>query len=760
MINSALKDEAFAPLDVAELAKVRATDTSPEYEFVQAPELDAIELGEIAARVTGQGHAPDAVWTYRAAGGQPIFHVCRWNSPSGKTIRPLAHVRGPDGRAAWRSVHHSAPRPLYGLDALTARPEAPVIVCEGEPATEAARVLFKSVVAVTWPGGANAVSKADLGALRGRRVLLWPDHDEPGRRAMNDVARAIRDVASEVKTFDIAALAARDPNGHGERAVEPGWDAADAVRDWAHDLGALRKAIGPLVTLYDYPVEPETEANGTIGTNGTVGPFRTLDRSALGSGRSSSPPFPTALLGARWAAWCKAHAQTRSCPVDYVAIGLLTVAASLIGNARWARVSPEWSEPSVLWSALVGGPSAGKSPALDPVLRMVREIEALSMDAARPRVQERDDEIQRARAAAEAWQSALKAAAKAGEPSPDRPAEAIEPEPLSLPRLIVSDVTAEKLAAILRDNPKGVLSNRDELAGWVEGFGRYSGAGGADRALWLEAFGGRSFRVDRQSKPEPIVIERLSVSVLGGIQPDRLTTINGSADDGLAARFLFAWPDPITGFRVQQEVIDGTDQRRALQRLADLALCPDEFARFQPAYIPLSPTALQHLEDFGGAMRKAANDASGPLAGALGKAVVHAIRLALTIEFLGWAMEEGREPAEISARSMLAAIGLVDGYFIPQARRVFREASIPPDEQAAVAVARWIVGNSVDRFNARDARRRIGGPVRDARLMDSATDALVDAGVIAPAPNRSAATPGRPSKDFIVNPDVHMEAAR
>jgi hypothetical protein len=501
------------------------------------------------------------------------------------------------------------------------------------------------------------------------------------------------------------------------------------------------------------PGQPGMYAD-TVG-RGAV--FRPLIRAALGSGRSAPPAFPVALLGPEWARWCQAHAETRSAPVDYVSTALLTAAASLIGNARWASVNPEWREPCCLWAVVVGGPSSGKSPSLDPVLRIVRDIEALAMDAARPRVQERDEAIQRARAVLEAWQASLRTAAKNGEAAPEKPLDAIEPEALSLPRQMVTDITVERLSAILRDTPKGLMVFRDEVAGWVESFGRYSGAGGAEKTFWLEAFGGRSFRVDRQSRPEPIIIDRLTVSVLGGVQPDRLTAINGAADDGFAARFLFAWPDPVDGFNIDQTVIASDRQRAALQRLADLALVPDEFAKLHPGFIRVSATAEAHLKKFGAAMKRQANNAVGPYAGVLGKAIVHAIRLSLILEYLWWAETGGSEPAEISEKAMTAALGLMDGYFVPQAKRVFGEASIPTEEQAATAISRWIISTRTNDFNARDARRRIGGVVRDAKTMDIACDFLTEAGVIAPLPNRRGSDPGRPAKDFLVNPLVHQE---
>jgi putative DNA primase/helicase len=87
---------------------------------------------------------------------------------------------------------------------------------------------------------------------------------------------------------------------------------------------------------------------------------------------------------------------------------------------------------------------------------------------------------------------------------------------------------------------------RDELAGWIGSFDRYS-RGSAERGFWIETYGGRPYVIDRkQQKGEPISIPYLPVAVLGGIQPDRLgNLLLEGEDDGLSARLLYSWPDPI-----------------------------------------------------------------------------------------------------------------------------------------------------------------------------------------------------------------------
>ncbi|MBU2517878.1 MAG: DNA helicase, partial [Proteobacteria bacterium] len=119
---------------------------------------------------------PDNTWCYKDEKGQRLFFVCRFPlEDGGKAILPLTYW--PDG---WRWKALPAPRPLYGLDRLTAKLDATVLVVEGEKAADAAQKLFPGVVAVASPGGSKAASKADWEPLKGRDVVIWPDHDQPG----------------------------------------------------------------------------------------------------------------------------------------------------------------------------------------------------------------------------------------------------------------------------------------------------------------------------------------------------------------------------------------------------------------------------------------------------------------------------------------------------------------------------------------------------------------------------------------------------
>jgi hypothetical protein len=80
-----------------------------------------------------------------------------------------------------------SPRPLYRLPEVLIAEQ--VLVTEGEKTADEARQLLAmadfgstSVAITTAPGGAQSPAKADWSVLAGKRVTIWPDHDEAGRR--------------------------------------------------------------------------------------------------------------------------------------------------------------------------------------------------------------------------------------------------------------------------------------------------------------------------------------------------------------------------------------------------------------------------------------------------------------------------------------------------------------------------------------------------------------------------------------------------
>ena len=96
------------------------------------------------------------------------------------------------GVQKWRCKAIPSGRPLYGLDRLAARPNAPVLVAEGEKAADGAARRFSNHVTVAASGGASAAAMTDWTPLKGRTIVIWPDADTPGNEFAADVARILR----------------------------------------------------------------------------------------------------------------------------------------------------------------------------------------------------------------------------------------------------------------------------------------------------------------------------------------------------------------------------------------------------------------------------------------------------------------------------------------------------------------------------------------------------------------------------------------
>ena len=198
-----------------------------------------------------------------------------------------------------------------------------------------------------------------------------------------------------------------------------------------------------------------------------------------------------------------------------LAVGALVVCAAAIPDRIELRVKrySVWNEATRLWGGLVGDPSTKKSPIIRQVMRPLERIDTAL------------------------WETY--AAAKAQWDALDKDTKRMTPPPQQI-RVKLDDATVEAAQEILRDSPDGVLYLRDELSGFFGSMDKYAGYRGSasDRGFWLQAYNGGGYTFDRIKRGAGR-IPHLSVSVLGGIQPEamrKLTT--DTIDDGLIQRLV------------------------------------------------------------------------------------------------------------------------------------------------------------------------------------------------------------------------------
>jgi hypothetical protein len=259
--------------------------------------------------------------------------------------------------------------------------------------------------------------------------------------------------------------------------------------------------------------------------------------------------------------------------------------AALIGNTREVRLKRDWHEPSVLWTATIGESGTLKSPAQKKVMAPVYRLQKELIAKFKTDMEEYEKEKEK-------YEQRVREAKKEGHTLDTDP-----PEEPTLARLVTGDVTIEKLAELLDDNPRGLLLSRDELGGWLASFQRYKGrAGGSDLPGWLEMHRAETLIVDRKTGERPtLFISRAAVSICGGIQPGTLARALTPEyfEAGMAARLLMAMPSPRAKTWTEDEVHPDVQEayEKTLKRLVDLQMDRNAQGEKVPFAVKLTPEA-------------------------------------------------------------------------------------------------------------------------------------------------------------------------
>jgi len=299
----------------------------------------------------------------------------------------------------------------------------------------------------------------------------------------------------------------------------------------------------------------------------------------LPQGLPSVAELDPAMLPGPLRGWITDISERMQIPPDFVAVGALVVAGSLIG--RKIGIHPkrydDWLAVANLWGLVVGRPSFLKSPALAEAMKPLSRLIAEAYERHAKDLEAYDANVVVAEAMKAAFKDQVKQAAKEFRNTGNRSEldKAIaELRNLELPkeptvrRYKTEDATVEKTSELLLQNPQGLLQHRDEFFGWLRNLDKQGREG--DRAFYLESWNGTgSFDVDRIGRGS-LHISALCLSILGSIQPGPLSSYVWAAtqgkegDDGLLQRFqLLVWPDTLKEWRNVDRWPDAEAKSRA-----------------------------------------------------------------------------------------------------------------------------------------------------------------------------------------------------
>lgn len=147
---------------------------------------------------------PNDVYPYLTPEGELAFFVARYDK--GPKKKDLIPFRPSEIEGIYIKKMIEGPRPIFNIHLWTKDPK-PLVIVEGEKAANALNQKSKKYLAVTWAGGAQAIFKTDWRPLTDiSEIILWPDADEAGQRAMQELAEVLRSQNCGVKIISTHEL--------------------------------------------------------------------------------------------------------------------------------------------------------------------------------------------------------------------------------------------------------------------------------------------------------------------------------------------------------------------------------------------------------------------------------------------------------------------------------------------------------------------------------------------------------------------------
>lgn len=384
------------------------------------------------------------------------------------------------------------------------------------------------------------------------------------------------------------------------------------------------------------------------------------------------PPFPLEVFPSFIQHIIRELNRTNYFPIDFMGLGVLAATATAVGNSRQIKLKSNWYEIAALFCALVGDSSSKKTPsykdfALKPIFKKQKnakeEYEAAKFE----------------------WEEQKRLAEENGE-------DFAEPAPV-MKEYYVSDMTFECLVPIHISNPRSIITYKDELSSWFQTFNQYRK--GADQQGWLSIYSGSPLKVNRRSEKAPLILDRPSVSVIGGIPIGVLGNLAGENrdKDGFMFRLLYAFADSVEKEEWIDEEIDTSLLREYDSIIERIYGIPYEseadcmILSFSSAAKPLWVKFFNQIKSEEAKAKKKGDDVKVSI---LGKLIQQTARLALILEMLFYGCNESGGH-EISEKAVKGAVKLAY-YFKFTSELAFqlaKEISPDPTKQTTYRV-NWV----------------------------------------------------------------------
>ena len=626
-----------------------------------------------------------ATWIYAHPNQPNYLRVDKHISASGERRFYQHHWNGSKWVYGVKNTYAETKIPYRLPELLTAAPDTPIFVCEGEKDTD--NVAALGLIATTNPGGAKVFQPELAQWFKGKElVYILEDNDEAGRGHTGKILAALAGIVPTIAVVAFPELAEKGD-----------------VSDWLAQGGNKNLLLA--------------RAEQARNHNKTQEIIEPIDL----WGRFDPPVLPQGLLPETIERFAIEEAELMGVDLGGLAMAALAVCAAALPDHTQLQVKrhdPNWLEAARLWVGLIGNPSTKKTPV---ILRATKPLKRIDTELWRSYV-----------ITTECYEQLSKEERKTVERPKQR-------------RLRLEDTTIEAAQEVLKDSPDGVLCIQDELAGWFGAMDKYAGRGAAkDRGFWLQSFHGGPYALNRIARGAAM-IENLSVSLLGGIQPDPIRKIAAeTVDDGLLQRLI-----PIVlrrGSAGQDTPHGGQDYDELITRLHDRPP-PSGPLQFTDAALTIRQELEQKHLDL-----MAYEIINRKLAAHIGKYDGLFARFCLL-----WHCIEGAEGSAVSEHTARRVADFMRRFLLPHATAFYADMlELSDDHDRLTRVAGYILARKLSHITNRDVQRGSRAMRGLQRLeIESIFEQLEALGWLIRAPGPYRATP----LHWQVNPVVHRRFA-
>jgi replicative DNA helicase len=586
--------------------------------------------------------------------------------------------------------------------------------------------------------------------------------------------------------------------GLSEQEIEDGLYAA--IEGRAADAKNARKTIQDGIAYgkakpREIPPRPEKQQTSDQpsaprpATWGPIIPFHSLEL----------PPFPVDVLPVWLRDYVIAISTEKQTPVDLAAMLALSVLSTCCGRHVVVQATPGWIEPVNLYTITAMPPASGKSPTFAAMMAPIEAYEREQVLAAKhdiARKQNEHDMLEAQLASAKKTAASAKSdrdRLNAMDIVDDLTRRLVEFDVPVEPRLIVDDISSEKLATMLfqQGGRIAALSAEGDIFSIMAG--RYSGDSAPNFGVYLKAHAADTLRVDRSNRAEYVHRPALTMGLT--VQPDVLRSFADKKmfrGQGLLARFMYAIPKSLVGYRTtrsepcpQELRLAYAENVKHLLRLIPILAsgysenngnCGDIKKDCGDTGNIVLGSMLEHLSIYslslslqsyhlfiqfadwlepqlaedGGELSHIADWASKLRGGVL--RIAGLLHMAEYISYMAPHNSHNSQNAEIGESTLARAIAIAQ-YLILHARAAFAEIGADPSVVAARKVLAWLEKQQPKEVSRRDIYQAVKGTFRRTADLDPVLELLADHGYVRPRDMDERPGPGRkPSQIYDVNP--------